>query len=985
MQKRNLRALRASAAVALAAFATPVVAQVDGTWITPGGGTYSNPANWLGGVPDAGGVATFGNPSALATNVGVTFDISPTLSAIDFNTGYAYLLSGNGPINLVGPAQLNVLRSTADSPQTITSGHTISVAVSGSAGLTKTGAGTVTLLQSNSFTGNVAINGGVLGTTVGDGAFGSGGSISINNAALRASTTAMTSTRTINIAGNAEIQGFANVTLDGVISGTGNLIRSQGSDSTVLTLRANNTYTGSTTVRGGFLLLDGLNGAIQNSPVIDVAGIFGVENVNGLNNNRLNANVNVISRGARLAFGANSGGAAVHTVPTLTLASGRTELLMTSATGQTNTVALGSIVRDNRATLFLRGVSVDGSAARVTLDQSVALIGGGGAAGTTNQSIVPWMIANPATNQFSIGNTFVTRDAATGLLRPLDINTEYATDLTTAAATDNVRLTPALGGAANPIAVPAEGRTVNSLIFANTAGAGQSLTVSGGPLTITSGAITTTPTNSLNSTTITVPVSFGSAEGVTHNQSGNTLTFNAPVSGSGGLTIGGTGLVSMGTNAISTYSGVTTIIGGTVQFNGDVLVNQPGPFGSSDTAIVIASGSVGSGSGGSGRLFTNGIFRIDRDLEIAGDSLLPGVLGTTNAAGRELTVNGDVKVDGALGFEHGAASGIIRINGDISGEGRLTGVGTSSGTTYLNGNNTFTGGVNVTNSIMYAGSDTAFGTGTVYISGASSALSSNARIGAFGGTRTLANNLVLRNNLTVVGDEALIITGSVDLGGGNPGTGGTSYQISTLGASLLELTGVVSAGGINKTNPGTLVLSGNNDFSGGVTVSGGTLLVNNAAGSGTGSGNVSVLSGATLGGSGSIAGSVTLAGGAILSPGTSPGTLAIGANLALNDTSSLQFDIGADVSDLVTVGGNLTLDGVLNVDELAGFGNGIYPLFTYGGTLTDNGLTVSSLSGIFVGSIDTATSGVVNLVVVPEPASLGLIVLAGGLLKRRRR
>jgi len=53
----------------------------------------------------------------------------------------------------------------------------------------------------------------------------------------------------------------------------------------------------------------------------------------------------------------------------------------------------------------------------------------------------------------------------------------------------------------------------------------------------------------------------------------------------------------------------------------------------------------------------------------------------------------------------------------------------------------------------------------------------------------------------------------------------------------------------------------------GTTVSNGTLFVDNASGSGTGSGGVAVYDG-TLGGTGIIGGPVTIANGGTLSPGS---------------------------------------------------------------------------------------------------------------------
>ena len=66
---------------------------------------------------------------------------------------------------------------------------------------------------------------------------------------------------------------------------------------------------------------------------------------------------------------------------------------------------------------------------------------------------------------------------------------------------------------------------------------------------------------------------------------------------------------------------------------------------------------------------------------------------------------------------------------------------------------------------------------------------------------------------------------------------------------------------MTKDGIGTWTLSGNNLYSGGTVVNGGTLLVNNTSGSGTGSGDVIVNMArlTTLGGTGTIGGRVIVA------------------------------------------------------------------------------------------------------------------------------
>ena len=116
-----------------------------------------------------------------------------------------------------------------------------------------------------------------------------------------------------------------------------------------------------------------------------------------------------------------------------------------------------------------------------------------------------------------------------------------------------------------------------------------------------------------------------------------------------------------------------------------------------------------------------------------------------------------------------------------------------------------------------------------------------------------------------------------------------------------------------KAGAGTQILTGANSYSAGTSVNGGTLLVNNTTGSGTGSGTVAVNSGGTLGGAGSIAGSVTLAAG---TTNGSPGVLANGGAITAGAGSTT-------VGTLTT--GNQTWNGQANliakVNGITGSGN----------------------------------------------------------------
>jgi len=85
-------------------------------------------------------------------------------------------------------------------------------------------------------------------------------------------------------------------------------------------------------------------------------------------------------------------------------------------------------------------------------------------------------------------------------------------------------------------------------------------------------------------------------------------------------------------------------------------------------------------------------------------------------------------------------------------------------------------------------------------------------------------------------------------------------------------------------------------------------------------------------------------------------------NFALNGDLDLALAAPTQTT-IFTVGGNLLLDGLLNVTDAGGFGAGVYRLFNYGGTLTDNGLALGVLPGGANGFVQTAIVGQINLVV----------------------
>src|SRR5262249_20200952 len=152
------------------------------------------------------------------------------------------------------------------------------------------------------------------------------------------------------------------------------------------------------------------------------------------------------------------------------------------------------------------------------------------------------------------------------------------------------------------------------------------------------------------------------------------------------------------------------------------------------------------------------------------------------------------------------------------------------------------------------------------------------------------------------------------------------------------------------------------------TVADGALRVNGDQSAATGL--TSVASGAALGGSGIIGGGVTVAHGGMFAPGHSPGTLTLNCELALSDRPVLDYEFrqahmaGGVFNDLINVGGDLVLDGEINVSASAGrsFDAGIYRIFSYDGDLTDRDLEIGAAPASSQVVVQTSIANQVNLV-----------------------
>jgi len=247
-------------------------------------------------------------------------------------------------------------------------------------------------------------------------------------------------------------------------------------------------------------------------------------------------------------------------------------------------------------------------------------------------------------------------------------------------------------------------------------------------------------------------------------------------------------------------------------------------------------------------------------------------------------------VTSAGGVIQSPSSGSATLSGALTGSGGLTFTGT--GTTILTGTNTYSGGTTVSSGTLQGNTTSLQGS----ITNNGQVVFDQPSSGTFSGTIAGSGSVVVQNSGTVV------LTGS------NTYTGGTTVSSGTLQGNTTSIQGAITnngkvvfdqpstgtfsgtiagSGAVVVQNAGTVVLTGSNSYSGGTTVSGGTLSVAGTAPTGTG--DVVITSAGTLMGTGTIAGNGTVSG--VLKPGNSPGYLSFTQNLTLNSGSTYQQDI----------------------------------------------------------------------------------------------
>ncbi|EGV9464116.1 fibronectin-binding autotransporter adhesin ShdA [Salmonella enterica] len=444
----------------------------------------------------------------------------------------------------------------------------------------------------------------------------------------------------------------------------------------------------------------------------------------------------------------------------------------------------------------------------------------------------------------------------------------------------------------------------------------------------------------------------------------------------------------------NTYSGGTTISGGTLTAD---HADSLGTGAVANSGVLqVGEGELENTLSGSGSLVKTGT----GELTLSGDNTYSG--GTTITGGTLTADHAD-----SLGSGDIDNSGVLKVGeGDLentlSGSGSL--VKTGTGELTLSGGNDYSGGTTIIGGTLTADHADSLGTGAVANSGVLQV-----------GEGELENTLSGSGSLVKTGTGELTLSGDNSYSGGTTIIGGTltADHADLLGTGAVANSGVLQvgegelentlsgSGSLVKTGTGELTLSGDNSYSGGTTIIGGTLTADHADSLGTGavanSGVLQVgegelentLSGSgslvktgtgelTLSGDNSYSGDTTIADGTLIAANVNAlgsgnidnsGTLMLDANgafelanitthtgattalaagstldagqLTQEDGSTLSIDLGASTDDAVITADSVTLGGTLNVTGIGSVTDSWTPeAYTY--TLIDSDSAITS-------------------------------------------
>ncbi|MEJ1968778.1 MAG: autotransporter-associated beta strand repeat-containing protein [Rhizomicrobium sp.] len=331
------------------------------------------------------------------------------------------------------------------------------------------------------------------------------------------------------------------------------------------------------------------------------------------------------------------------------------------------------------------------------------------------------------------------------------------------------------------------------------------------------------------------------------NSSAGQLTFlNGATAGDADIAVGPQGTVTFADDATGSTGTLTATAGGTASFDqlsdGGIAfgtVQGGGSFmlgantlttGGANTDAEIGGVVSGTGGGltkvGSATLILSGANTYTGTTTVGGGTLQIGNGGTSGTLG-----SGAVVDDAVLAFDRSDSVTIANI---VGGTGGVLQAG--SGTTILTAANSYTGGTTVAAGTVQIGNGGTSGSIAGDVADAGTLAFNRSDTTTFGGAVGGSGSLVQS------GDGALILTGTGTYTGGttiaagilqlgNGGTGGSVTGNVSDGAMLafdrsdsMTFSGVISGiGGVSQIGAGTTILTAADTYTGGTTISAGTL------------------------------------------------------------------------------------------------------------------------------------------------------------------
>ena len=769
-----------------------------GTLALTGSNAYSGATTITGGTLQIGN----GISGSIATSSAVTVNSGGTLVVNLANSGtfgsYITTIGTNGDAVVIANASGT---------------NTFSTNIAGPGAFNQNGTGVTILKGYNTYAGSTTINAGVL-QFASTGAVPTNGTIAVNSGAAVAFD--FTGVQTILNARLGMVGTTSSIALTPASAGESiNLGASGANKNAYLGAMGNVTYTGTyTPFTAGAYHLGGGGGTLTYNQAIGGAsslsiggGMPGMVILGGANTYSGGTTIN--SGTLQIGNGGSSGLLPGNTVNNATLAFNRSDSALVISGAITGS---GALVNAGSGLVTLTGSnSYSGG---TTISSGTLQIGGGGSTGSISGNIVnnATLVFNRSDSAFStsgaISGSGALVNAGSGIVTLAGSNsysggTTISAGILKFASSDAV---PAIGlinlGANSAAAFDFTGvqailntrlNTVDaaSSIALTPASAGENidLSVTGANKNTYLGAV-----ENVIYTGVYTPFTAGAYQ---FGGGGGTLTYNQVIGGSSSLSIGGgtPGTVVLG--GTNSYSGGTTIGAGILVF--------------SSTDAVPASGSITLGANTAVGFDFTGVQAIlnSRLGTVSGTSTIAVTAASANeyinlsatganknaylGAVGNVTYTGSYTPYTAGAYLLGGGGGTLIYDQVISGSSTVSIGGGVPGTVVLGASNSYSGGTTVSSGVLNYGNVRALGSGTATVSG----------------------------NSTVQAGVSGTVSNAIVLGAGVTGTFDSQSNTAVL-------SGVLSgSGALNKTGSGALILTASSSYSGGTTISSGTLQLGN--------------------------------------------------------------------------------------------------------------------------------------------------------------